>query len=147
MRRGPAAGKVPSPMSEQDLKQLRQVLREAVRATRLTNREMERRLGLGSGTLFRLFDGRLDLRVRHLLALADLLDVPPSDLFELGCPEAASRAKRRLSDWIGQKSSPPAEPTAGSLPLDQLKELVRNAVREEMEQRSAEAEPARRSRR
>jgi hypothetical protein len=34
-----------------------------------------------------------------------------------------------------------------SLSPDQLKELVRNAVREEMEQRGAEAEPARRSRR
>jgi len=133
-------------MSESDLKQLREVLREAVKAAGLTNRDMERRLGLGSGTLFRLFDGTLDLRVRHLLALADLLEIPPSDLLELGCPDAVSRAKRRLADVIGRKSSPPAEPTAASLSLDQLKELVRNAVREEMEQRSAEAEPGRRSR-
>jgi len=134
-------------MSEADLKQLRHVLGEAVKAAGLTNRDLEQRIGIGSGNIYRMLDGRLDLRVRHLLALADLLEIPPSDLLELGCPDAASRAKRRLGDVIGRKSSQPAEPTAASLSLDQLKELVRNAIREEMEQRSAEAEPARRSRR
>src|SRR5918992_5841972 len=134
-------------MSEQDLKQLRQVLREAVRATRMTSRSLERRLGIGNGNLNRMLDGTLDLRVRHLLALADLLDVPPTDLLELGCPDAVSRDKRRLGDWIGKRSSEPAEPTAASLSLAQLQELIRNAVREEMEQQSVEAERTRRSRR
>jgi Cro/C1-type helix-turn-helix DNA-binding protein len=134
-------------MSEQDLKQLRQVLREAVRATRLRNRDLERRMGIGSGNLGRMLDGQLDLRVRHLLALADLLDIPPADLFELGCPDAGSRAKKRLGDWIGRSSSQPAEPTAASLSLAQLNELIRNAVREEMERQNAEAGPGRRSRR
>ncbi len=134
-------------MPEQDLKQLRQVLREAVRATRMSTRDLERRLGIGNGNLGRMLDGRLDLRVRHLLALADLLDVPPGDLLELGCPDAVSRAKHRLGDWIGKRSSPPAEPTAASLSLDQLNELIRNAVQQALEQQSAEAERTRRSRR
>jgi len=136
-------------MSESDLKQLRHVLGEAVKAAGLTNREVEQRLGIGSGNIYRMLDGRLDLRVRHLLALADLVEIPPGDLLELGCPDAVGRAKRCLADVISRKSSQPAEPTAASLSLDQLKELVRNAVREEMEQRSSEAEPepARRSRR
>jgi DNA-binding Xre family transcriptional regulator len=134
-------------MAEQDLKQLRQILREAVRATRMSSRDLERRLGIGNGNLNRMLDGTLDLRVRHLLALADLLDVPPSDIFELGCPDAVSRAKRRLGDWIGKRSSEPAEPTAASLSLDQLRELIRDAVREEMEQQSAGMERTRRPRR
>jgi transcriptional regulator with XRE-family HTH domain len=134
-------------MSEQDLKQLRQVLGKAVKAAGLTNREVEHRLGIGSGNIYRLLDGRLDLRVRHLLALADLLEIPPSDLLELGCPGAVSRAKRRLGDVIGQRPSQPAEPAAASPSLDQLKELIRTAVHEEMEQRSVEPERTRRSRR
>jgi DNA-binding Xre family transcriptional regulator len=134
-------------MSESDLKQLREVLRKAVQAAGLTNRELERRIGIGSGNIYRMYDGQLDLRVRHLIALADLLEIPPSDLLELGCPDAVSRAKRRLGDLIGQKSSEPAEPTAASLSLDQLKELMRSAVREEMEQQSVEVERTRRSRR
>jgi DNA-binding Xre family transcriptional regulator len=89
-------------MAEKDLKQLRQVLREAVRASRMPAREMERALGIGHGNLYRLLDGQLDLRVRHLLELADLLGIPPNDFLEFGCPDAVSRAKRRLSDWVGQ---------------------------------------------
>lgn len=134
-------------MSEQDLKQLRQVLRKAVKAAGLTNRDIERRLGIGSGNIYRLLDGTLDLRVRHLLALADLLEIPPSDLLELGCPEAVSRAKRRLGDWIGQSSSRPTEPMAASLSLAQLNELIRNAVQEALPQQTVEAKRTPRSRR
>jgi transcriptional regulator with XRE-family HTH domain len=130
-----------------DLQQLRQVLREAVRAARMPIRAMERRLGIGHGNLYRILDGQLDLRVRHLLALADLLQIPPSDLLEAGCPDAESQAKHRLGDWIGQRTARPAEPTAASLSLEQLKELIRGAVREELEQKSPEPEPTRRTRR
>jgi len=134
-------------MAEKDLKQLRQILREAVHASRMPIRAMERALGIGHGNLYRILDGQLDLRLRHLLALADLLGVPPTDFLEMGCPDAMSRAKRRLGDWIGQPSSRAAEPTAASLSLDQLKELIRNAVREELEQQSPEPGRGRRSRR
>lgn len=134
-------------MSEKDLKQLREMLRRAVKAAGLTNRDLERRLGIGSGNIYRLLDGTLDLRVRHLLALADLLEIPPSDLLELGCPDAVSRAKRRLGDLIGQPSSPLPELTASSLSLEQLNEMIRNAVQEALEQQSAAPDRARRSRR
>jgi len=123
-------------MSEQDLRQLRQVLRRAVRAAGLKNRELEHRLGIGSGNIYRMLDGTLDLRVRHLLELADLLEIPPSDLLELGCPDAVSRAKRRLGDVIGQASNLPAQPTAASLSLDQLNERIRNAVQEALQQQT-----------
>src|SRR3954466_12262164 len=118
-------------MSNKDLAQLRQVLREAVSASSMTVRERERRLGTGQGGLYRMLDGSLDMRVRHLLALADLLGVPPADFLEMGCPDAAQRAKRRLSDWIGAPARERATaPTAASLSLDELRELIRGAVRE-----------------
>ncbi|HEY0553133.1 MAG TPA: helix-turn-helix transcriptional regulator [Thermoanaerobaculia bacterium] len=120
-------------MSERDLAQLRQVLREAVRASRLGVREIERRLEIGHGSLSRMLDGTLDLRVRHLLALANLLGVPPGDFLEIGCPEVGERAQRRLSDWIGAPSrTRAAEPTAASLSVTALTELIRGAVREEI---------------
>lgn len=133
-------------MADKDLLQLRQVLREAVYASGMTVREMERRIGIGHGNLYRMLDGSLDMRVRHLIALADLLGVPPADFLEMGCPDAAQRAQRRLSDWIGAPSRKgPAEATAASLSLAELKDLIREAVREEMDPQ----EPAgkRRSRR
>ena len=121
-------------MSDKDLLQLRQVLREAVYASGIPIREMERRLGIGHGNLYRMLDGSLDLRVRHLIALADILGVPPTDFLEMGCPDAVQRAKRGLSDLIGAPTrKSPAEPTAASLSLADLKELIREAVREEMD--------------
>ena len=133
-------------MSDKDLLQLRQVLREVVYASPMPVREMERRLGIGHGNLYRMLDGSLDMRVRHLLALADLLGVPPTDFLEMGCPDAIQRAPRRLSDLLGTPSHKrEAEPTAASLSLDQLKEMVRAAVREEIDK--PDPERGRRSRR
>jgi hypothetical protein len=133
-------------MADKDLLQLRQVLRKAVSTIRMPAREIERRLGLGSGNLYRVIDGSLDLRIRHLLALADLLGVPPTDFLEMGCPSAMQRATRRLSDWIGastQKSTSPQ--TAASLSLDELKELIRNTVREALNPQDSKPEPKQRS--
>jgi len=122
-------------MADKDLLQLRQVLRDAVGAIRMPVREIERRLGIGSGNLYRVIDGSLDLRIRHLLALADLLGVSPTDFLEMGCPGAVQRATRRLSDWLGaptQKSTSP--PTAATLSIEELKELIRNTVHEALNQ-------------
>jgi Cro/C1-type HTH DNA-binding domain len=133
-------------MSDKDLLQLRQVLRGAVSAIRLPVREIERRLGIGSGNLYRVIDGSLDLRIRHLLALADLLGVPPTDFLEMGCPSSIQRATRRLSDWIGAstlKSTPP--PPAATLSIEDLKDLIRNTVREELDQRDAKTARKKRS--
>jgi transcriptional regulator with XRE-family HTH domain len=132
-------------MADKDLLQLRQVLNKAVKATGLTAREIERRLGVGSGNLYRVIDGSLDLRIRHLIALADLLGVPPTDFLEMGCPSAMQRATGRLSDHIGastRKSTSPA--TAATLSIEQLTELIRNTVREELDR--PDAKPARQKR-
>jgi hypothetical protein len=134
-------------MARNDLSRLRQVLSEAVKALPMPVRELERRLGVGSGNLYRLIDGALDLRIRHLLALAELLGVPPTDFLEMGCPAAMAGATRRLSDWIGSaKREPAAVPTAASLSLDELKELIRDTVREALDQREREEKPPRRRR-
>ena len=87
-------------MRESSEKTLRQVLREAVAASGWTKRALEKRLVLGSGNLDKLLDGRLEIKVRHLRAFAELLDVPLADFVTLGYPEQAAAAKRRLTDWI-----------------------------------------------
>lgn len=133
-------------MADKDLLQLRQVLRDAVREIQMPVREIERRLGIGSGNLYRVIDGSLDLRIRHLLALADMLGVSPTDFLEMGCPDAVQRATRRLSDWLGassQKSTSP--PTAATLSVEALTELIRSTVREELDLRDAKQTRNRRS--
>jgi|SRR5882757_8812687 len=88
-------------MLEEDLQSLRQVLAQAVDATGLNRRDVERALKLRNGTLGKLLDGTLELRVEHLTALASLLRVPPGELLKAGCPRTRAAATYRLSDWLG----------------------------------------------
>jgi hypothetical protein len=132
----PLAYSSPHPMSENDLRQLRAVLREAVRASRIPMRRWEEILGVGHGSLQRLLDGTMDLRLRHILGFARTLNVSPGDLLDTGCPEAAAQAKYRTADWIAaptlqpphRKSQEASEaPTPG-----ELAEVIRGIIREEL---------------
>jgi transcriptional regulator with XRE-family HTH domain len=116
-------------MSE-DLRQLRAVLRQAISASRLSARSIETAMGLGHGNLERILDGRNDLRVRHILALAKLLKIPPQDFLELGVSQEAG-TKYRLKDWIMPPAfQPPNEAKKTDAPADDLGKLVRDAVQE-----------------
>jgi transcriptional regulator with XRE-family HTH domain len=131
-------------MAEQELREIRAFLREALQASRKTTRVLERTLGIGSGKLQALLDGSLDLRVRHLLAIAEVLSVPPEDLLAFTCREARESAKYRATDWL-----PHLRPREDGQPLpknlDQLKELIRAAVQEELDERGFSGSRSRRT--
>ena len=116
-------------MRESNEKTLRQILREAVAASGWTKRALEKRIVLGSGNLDKLLDGRMEIKVRHLRAFADLLDVPVADFVTLGYPNQAAAAKRRLTDWIA--------PSYRS--REELAAVVRAAVAEELARREPAA--------
>jgi transcriptional regulator with XRE-family HTH domain len=135
-------------MVDQDLKELRRLLRDAVESSRMYVRDIEAAIGVGHGNLERLLNGTLELRVRHLIAFAHLLKIPPAEFLELGCPEATQAAQRRLVDWLGPERS---QGLAGASRLpatpEELAELIRAVVREELaaaEQSTGAREPVRR---
>ena len=98
-------------------------------------------MGLGSGNLARLLDGSMEIRVRHLVGLARVLDIPPGDFLELAFPEVTQNASHRLADWIGPRQ-PPRKPKATSQPkLEELKTLIREAVREEIDRKERRLKP------
>jgi transcriptional regulator with XRE-family HTH domain len=119
---------------DEDLHSLRELLRDAVAASRLSPREVETVLGIGHSTLERLLNGKLDLRVRHILALARMLEVPPGDFLNLGCPDTAEAARHDLNEWLPptarRKTS--ARTVAPESP-DGLAPLIRILVKQELE--------------
>jgi hypothetical protein len=124
-------------MLEEDLQSLRQILARAVEATGLQRRDVEKALKLRHGTLGKLLDGTLDLRVEHLAALARLLRIPPGDLLRMGCPRTGAAATYRLTDWLGpigaiDALTPPAPSAANPPTSEDLAETVRAAIREEL---------------
>jgi hypothetical protein len=131
-------------------KRLRAVVRDAVDASKRPARDLEREIGLGTGNLARLLDGRLEIRLHHLLGLAGVLRVPPADFVELGFPEAASTAKHRLSDWLRPAPSEPPVPASvaaatTTLPASSaaaLADVVREVVREELARQQSAASAA-----
>jgi transcriptional regulator with XRE-family HTH domain len=131
-------------MAEPDFEQLLTVLGRAIDAVPMTRRDLEDRIGLGHGTLYRLLNGHLELKVRHLLALARVLEVPPGEFLALGCPKATARAQYQLADRL----TPPRHPTRtekafeGSAPpaaggIEELRPLLRQLIQEELAAASA----------
>ena len=120
-----------------DLRALRPLLRLAIAASGLPVRAIETRLGIRHGRLDDLLDGRSELQVRHLLAAAHMLKVPPQDFLALGCPAAQEEARHRLKDWIeplpfGPERANGAEPQAIAS-REGLVEIIRRVVREELD--------------
>jgi hypothetical protein len=118
-------------MAQNDLDALRSLLRQLLTATRIPIREIERQLGIGHGNYHTILDGSLELRVHHLLAIAQLHEIPPGELLAAGCPRANESAKHHLEDWmaIGRPRQPAGATTAVSA---ELVEIIRTAVREEV---------------
>lgn len=126
-----------------DFKNLREVMRQSIAAAHLLVRDLESRLGITHGALEKLLDGRQEIRLRHVLALAQMLQVSPADLLETGCPEAHSSPKYKMADWLGTKSeskgakNAAAETPAAVPSATELAEMIRQTVREELKTQSA----------
>jgi transcriptional regulator with XRE-family HTH domain len=117
-----------------ELKPLRLVLQQSVAAARLPVRTVEQALGLSNGGWDQLLAGQRLLRVRHLLALARLLQVPPADFLEIGLPEASCAAEFRLSDWL--ESAKPRPRIQAAEPGADWQARIAEAVRRELERSS-----------
>lgn len=114
-----------------ELKPLREVLQRAVDAARLRRRTIEQALALPRGGWDELVSGRRVLRVRHLLALARLLSVPPEDFLDAGLPDLVSPTGLRLTDWIDPMQ--PRFASASASPGEDLQTLIRDTVRRELD--------------
>lgn len=99
---------------------LLELLRERVRLSRRSHRELERELHLGHGTLGNLVRGRTELRLRHLAKLGRALGFDPVEL---------------LLEAYGvyRPFTPP--PPGLVLTREDLRQVVQEALREELERR------------
>jgi transcriptional regulator with XRE-family HTH domain len=74
---------VASPSPDPRVQKLAEMLETAVRAKHFSLRELERRLGVSSGTARRLFDGVIELKLRHVLDILEILDIEPALFFRI----------------------------------------------------------------
>ena len=99
---------------------LLELLREKVMLSRRSHRELERELSLGHGTIGNLLRGKTELRFRHLAMLGRALGFDPVEL---------------LLETYGVYRPDPPPPPGLVLTREELRAVVRDAVREELDLR------------
>jgi transcriptional regulator with XRE-family HTH domain len=114
------------------------MLRDAVRYSNLSNREVERRLGVSanSGYLSRLFAGTRELKLRQILDVLDVVGLPPANFFraafsELSDSPDALRLERILSHAHPEKPQPGPGASEDPPPLteQQIEEMMKRTLR------------------
>ena len=74
-------------MNEDEVVRLTNLLSAAVKFSNVTQREVERKLGLSSGSLSRLFSGGIELKIKHIIDVCDVIGFPPSRFFRAAYPQ------------------------------------------------------------
>lgn len=101
-------------MNEDEVVRLTNLLSAAVKFSNITQREVERKLGLSSGSLSRLFSGGIELKVKHVLDVCEVIGFPPSRFFRAAYPQRdeesgdAWRLQRLLEQLHPGKDRDPA---------------------------------------
>jgi transcriptional regulator with XRE-family HTH domain len=106
-------------MNEDEVVRLTNLLSAAVKFSNVTQREVERKLGLSSGSLSRLFSGGIELKVKHILDICEVIGFSPARFFHAAYPqrEGESGEAWRLQRLLEQLH--PAQGTEMSEPEPQ----------------------------
>ena len=89
------------------------VLKKAIRAAKLHNRDVERTLGVSASYLSRLFSGRIELRFEHILKIAGAVGLEPSEIIHAIYPvprNPPTEAMLRLQEILRHLKAPPLPP-------------------------------------
>lgn len=118
-------------MMERQTAHLNKVLKTAIVTAGLTQKKVERRLGLSQGYLSRLFGGQIDLKVDHVVQIAKVLEVEPEELFLAAFPPSQDEPTQmvlRLREALGVTF--PTLPTARSRLEKEIERIVRRILAE-----------------
>jgi transcriptional regulator with XRE-family HTH domain len=109
---------------------LAQTLKKSIKALGLSQREVEKRLGMSRGYLTRLFGGEMDLKVDHVVEIAEILGIAPEEIFRLAFPASPAEpglAELRLRETFGVPAEP-AQPAAASALEREIEQIVNRAL-------------------
>ena len=110
------------------------LLKNAIRLSNHTYRDVERELGWRVGTITRLMRGGLGLKVEHLLSILRVIGFSPGRFFAAACPIAAPAGPQedRLFRLLEQMYADPGTlhaPAPPTNPQDEIDEMVQASLR------------------
>lgn len=119
------------PQDKEEVERLIRVLTTAMRILDISNREVERRLSLSPSYLSRLFNGLIELRAEHLLAISRAIGLKPAEFFYLAYPkrpEPPSEAALQLRKVLQELSPAPAAQQPARTSDEELERRIQEAV-------------------
>jgi len=127
-------------MKERDpeVARVARLLKSAILLSEQSQRSIERQMGLSPGYLGRIIDGKLELRIAHILGVCRAIRLPPAAFFLAAYPEALSldsesmrlvqalqHLHRQRNEGDIKEAAPPAPPTA-SPDREKVEETMKN---------------------
>jgi transcriptional regulator with XRE-family HTH domain len=121
----------------EEIKRLLNVLRTAMKILDITNREVEKKLGLSYGYLSRLFAGAIELKIEHILDICQAIGLRPAEFFHLAYPRVpvpGTPAAAKLRDVLqgfqpaGNDGEPP-EAATPSLSHEEIERMMLASLR------------------
>jgi transcriptional regulator with XRE-family HTH domain len=118
-----------------EVQRLIKILRTAMRILGVTNREVERRLGMSPSYLTRVFSGGIELKAEHLIQISRAIGLEPAEFFHLAYPkrnEPGSKASAQLRDALRELQPPPEEPRPEPIREEEVEKLLMSTLRKLM---------------
>ena len=119
------------PHDREEVERLIRVLTTAMRILDLSNREIEKRLHLSPSYLSRLFNGLIELRAEHLVAISRAIGLTPAEFFHLAYPkrpDPPSEASLQLRRVLQELQPPPPAPSSPLLREDEIEKKIEETV-------------------
>lgn len=118
-----------------EVQRLINILRTAMRILGVTNREVERRIGMSPSYLTRVFSGGIELKAEHLIEIPKALGLEPAEFFHLAYPKRivpSSKASAQLRDALRDLQPPPEERRDELLSDEKMEKLLLSTLRKLM---------------
>lgn len=81
------SGAKPKDALHPEVEQVLKTLKTAIRVLGYTVRDLEKRLGYSYGYLSRVFSGQIELKVEHVIEIAEAVGISPDELWAFVYPE------------------------------------------------------------
>jgi hypothetical protein len=103
------------------------MLKTLAKTKRRSIRSLEQQMGVGTSIFHKVLKGDVTLQLRHLLMIADALEIEWAELFHLAYPRRSSAAASGDS-LVGDLHRALGEPAAEEVPEPQFEERVKRVL-------------------
>ena len=127
---------------EDEVRRATKLLETVMQAAGLTRKDLDQRLGAGPGYVSQVLTGRMELKLRHILAILRALDVEPALFFQTLYPDARPATDQAVMEEflkrfqkLGFGGAPAPSPSPPALDPGELERLIQSAVRTALAER------------